>query len=80
MEYSGDEYIFDNRSRTLSCPGPRVFHTTVVGGKAAAPKQYPHMALVGYGATRDAIEWLCGGSIISLRFVLTAAHCLYTRR
>ncbi|XP_065208152.1 venom protease-like isoform X2 [Planococcus citri] len=51
------------------------FHITVVGGRASKPKEYPHMALIGYGAI-SAIQWLCGGSLISENFVLTAAHCV----
>ncbi|XP_063992794.1 chymotrypsinogen A-like [Diachasmimorpha longicaudata] len=48
--------------------------TPIVGGQYAQPGQFPWMAIVhkmswngGYGA--------CGGSIISPRWVLTAAHC-----
>ncbi|CAK1547622.1 unnamed protein product [Leptosia nina] len=49
--------------------GNRIF-----GGNATAIDQYPWLALIEYSNER----WICGGSLISRRWVLTAAHCLVT--
>ncbi|XP_049779322.1 trypsin alpha-3-like [Schistocerca cancellata] len=43
----------------------------IVGGEAVDITQYPWTAAVVYGGSD-----VCGGSILSVRWVLTAAHCL----
>ncbi|XP_039314132.1 venom protease isoform X2 [Solenopsis invicta] len=49
----------------------------VIGGTPAQPTEFPHMAAVGFG-DRNNIQWFCGGSLISAKIVLTAAHCIWT--
>jgi secreted trypsin-like serine protease len=43
----------------------------IIGGELSAPKQFPWQAQL-----RIENSWLCGGSLISETFILTAAHCL----
>ncbi|XP_023937767.2 venom protease [Bicyclus anynana] len=51
----------------------------IAGGSEANPKEFPHMAVLGCrNAVPDEEEvvWIGGGSLISEKFILTAAHVL----
>uniref|UniRef100_A0A2M4BUH5 Putative trypsin-like serine protease n=1 Tax=Anopheles marajoara TaxID=58244 RepID=A0A2M4BUH5_9DIPT len=49
----------------------------IVGGEQAKFGEFPHHALIGYPREDNANEYdfRCGGSLISDRHILTAAHC-----
>lgn len=64
---------------SLACEGQKphiytVFH--IIEGEEADPAEFPFMAALGYQSEdHDGYDFKCGASLISKKFLLTAAHC-----
>ncbi|CAH0715658.1 unnamed protein product, partial [Brenthis ino] len=49
----------------------------IIGGDNVSAGEFPHMVALGYERT-DGYEFLCGASLISNIYILSAAHCVDT--
>lgn len=59
------------------CGMSNATHSRVVGGIPAQANAWPWMALVGYKTSLDSNpRFLCGGTLITQKHVITAAHCV----
>ncbi|XP_044182256.1 MAM and LDL-receptor class A domain-containing protein 1-like isoform X1 [Acropora millepora] len=76
--YTGDIAIDDFFVRAGSCPSgscgvrPQTGQTRIVGGNQAQPGGWPWQAML---RTLSGFQF-CGGSLLSNRWVVTAAHCV----
>lgn len=55
-----------------------IYHPSFVGGSTTFANEFPHMSAIGWRFGDGEISWRCGGSLISEKFVLSAAHCTNT--
>ncbi|KHJ79500.1 hypothetical protein OESDEN_20851 [Oesophagostomum dentatum] len=63
------------RENARKSPISKKIRVLIVGGTAAPPDAWPWHALIKYRSLYDGKLYVCGGSLISSHYILTAAHC-----
>ena len=75
-----DSIIQANSGKWIPSPkngecGARLTSETVIGGDDAKLGEFPYIALLGYFFNGGVVYYLCGGSVLNAKYILTAAHC-----
>ena len=61
---------------TSRCQIPKA-HYIIAGGETTRQGEFPHMVALGCKMPKSKINYFCSGTLISEKWILTAAHCTH---
>ncbi|XP_046966656.1 serine protease snake-like [Vanessa cardui] len=77
------EYVWESlQSELMTARDELCLQQIIVGGRPAFYGEFPHMGALGWRSAQNNSEWIykCGATLISEKFMITSAHCLYVPR
>jgi len=58
------------------CGRTRISSNRITNGQPARRNAWPWQVAIGYNDTEGKVDYLCGGTLVTKRHVVTAAHCI----
>ncbi|ODN01618.1 Serine protease snake [Orchesella cincta] len=77
MLYTPSSYDQPKHERVV-CASESAIRWTL-SGTTAYPFEFPHVVALGYGTNLTTLKLACGATLISEKYLLTAAHCVMHR-
>ena len=70
-----ESMLYFSFDKALHCGENRLRVTKIIGGSDSVPHEFPWQASLRWRVGMSKGEHICGGALVHIKFVVTAAHC-----